>query len=984
MLRLSGDTVRVMPLRTCRRRISPRTKRRYRAIKEFFKRTIGTLSNTDYVTNSSIAVSVSDLKSKIDIIEQQLEKVSKHCRNLTCVENGFNNADGSIDHKNQKRPEAETEILYETPRRNFVKSDDSENSKLKLNGNTQIMNDVQSSSYSERQLNVYKQHDRKSKQAYNESCLKTNNLKENKYDCLKRVTSSITFQACKDTHTRSHRYDVSNKSHNHDDKVKDKNRGCSEKIKRELSHRRDIEHRKSRKKKRRYSAFDEEFIEDIIRRQYKPVKLFGRKISEFSQFSAPVCRDQEYTIRNDIEEGSELCSCCFEGHRNVSHRHCRKYDLNDMRSVCDARLYGAKRHRWCKEGHTNNYNDSTLYDLIPVKEKSSPKTRRKFIEENVQYERCREVLPSPRTHKPRLNLKAQSYDYDDSLLPKRRKNVTPLKRTNNGDEMSEDFSQTSRHRRTSNEPLTLRTHVGNGNPSQNANLVNESFTGSAADKTDKALCEIKDILQSFLQEIKKDSVHSDHSEVSGKSIKHTEAQVNNKPRSSPTPNIEQCHASFVPPFGNSCCYPILPVCPINCSPYGPIPPSTSYTCASCVQNKKEIIPHVNDDTKNNSCHDETQELIKEIYKCVTRSPTTPRSKRLEHSYPRYDFQKKVLTSRSVGSSNASKHDVMVETPKMKCYSKSCEAIGSRVTTDTYSTNPTYSDTAIEKLSLDTSHSSTDTEVKKNKFSNVLKKMGLFKKKRKDVIEEVSESEGTEEVDVKPKSKPPFKQNIMNYNLHAQEYFHPPPNTRCNNCYDHGFCSPHVHTFGDDGYSAQKASYERCKHRTHPHCYSTPQYCEIPNVSSAYCHHDRDPQCHNGPQVPLCLKEIEVKSIGTQSERKLSIFPRFKKYQAPQARLNPQNTMTTQTPKEKNILFNWEKLKEKATQNASNADPMKFSLKTQKQLALGDMTMRNAMLKKLFYKRNPFSPRNLIVRTLLGKDRSSWGEPPRMYKPRMFI
>lgn len=66
------------------------------------------------------------------------------------------------------------------------------------------------------------------------------------------------------------------------------------------------------------------------------------------------------------------------------------------------------------------------------------------------------------------------------------------------------------------------------------------------------------------------------------------------------------------------------------------------------------------------------------------------------------------------------------------------------------------------------------------------------------------------------------------------------------------------------------------------------------------------------------------------------------------------------------------------------DPMKFSFNTQKKLAEGDMKMRNAMLKKLFYKRNPFSPRNLIIKTLLGKDKSSYGEPNVTFRPRMFF
>lgn len=91
----------------------------------------------------------------------------------------------------------------------------------------------------------------------------------------------------------------------------------------------------------------------------------------------------------------------------------------------------------------------------------------------------------------------------------------------------------------------------------------------------------------------------------------------------------------------------------------------------------------------------------------------------------------------------------------------------------------------------------------------------------------------------------------------------------------------------------------------------------------------------------------------------------------------QNSTEDQT---KPGLFNWKNVQPKPL----NKDPLAFSYLKQKQLAEGDVKMRNALLKKLFYKRNPFSPRNLIVRTLLGKDKSSYGEPPAIYRPKLFL
>ncbi|CAG5011204.1 unnamed protein product [Parnassius apollo] len=82
------------------------------------------------------------------------------------------------------------------------------------------------------------------------------------------------------------------------------------------------------------------------------------------------------------------------------------------------------------------------------------------------------------------------------------------------------------------------------------------------------------------------------------------------------------------------------------------------------------------------------------------------------------------------------------------------------------------------------------------------------------------------------------------------------------------------------------------------------------------------------------------------------------------------------------IINWKNLHEKAMQ--TNAANLNFSYKnTQKQLAETDMTIRNAMVKRFFYKRNPFSSKNPIVQTLLGKDKPM-EEPINLLRGRMFV
>lgn len=313
--------------------------------------------------------------------------------------------------------------------------------------------------------------------------------------------------------------------------------------------------------------------------------------------------------------------------------------------------------------------------------------------------------------------------------------------------------------------------------------------------------------------------------------------------------------------------------------------------------------------------------------------------------------------------------------------------------------------------------------KRSRFAKVLQSIGLLKKKKKDIIEEISESESSVEVEVKPKT--PFRQEITNYTMHGQEYFNRPPvppYARPERPYGYGpplgpppgydprayyanQTSPHNdayprHSIHRDTIPEQGPSRFHHEHR-HPDRHGYPSAPPYPNY---------DPHCsHQQPQVPLCLKEIEVKSTGTQSDRKMSFLQKLAKKQtvSATARSDPIKNNSTQTPQNNNnrekpekpgLFTGWKNQQAKGDANINNGkfifknpkgddantNPLKFSFKTQKQLAEGDVKMRNAMLKKLFYKRNPFSPRNLIVRTLMGKDQSSYGEPQVSFRPRMFF
>ncbi|KAJ8725353.1 hypothetical protein PYW08_003536 [Mythimna loreyi] len=1127
-----------MNLRTPRRRISPRTRRRYRAIREFFRRALGSSSQPDIKISSSIAVNVTDLKRKIVGLEQQLDEVNKHCQNISyldcsrrssesclqanaipayesyCMPTDVKHEIKTISEKTESPSErrssrTETKLLYKSSNVQCGKSSNGKSQESGHISKTQDEIDTTNGMNDDNGEHVFKVNTKKSKlHRLSDYGAKLQKYRTRSvYENFASANSSSSFRSLINPrlHHSSPTYtdqinEMKYLKQDHAEPVLPQYRKEKKHKERAKRSKNDVpkesyEQKPNKLRKQKYynRELDQDFIADIIRRQYRPVKMFARKQSDLSQISAPVCRDQEYSIREDLQEGTELCSCCYD-----EHKHRKRYgDLSEMRSICDTRLYSSKKHTRGKHRRGHKFNDSDIYDFIPVKEKSSPKTRRKFSEVDVlPFEYYKEVPPSPRTLRPRLNLKTQyNSEYEDYIghVKQTCKNGSPYRQRRQRERIPTDSDVTSVQvpNYIKEQPRKIRKHMTiqseKRGPRQKDNATMSSFqyvpyandqvnvTVDAApnkteearknekseDKTDKALCEIKDILQSFLHEIKKETIGSqcdkyDVYSKSGDNGIHIANEQNTKMNnSSVMPNSRRnsinnfgvgCNASpYMPSFQNPCCYPVMPVCPMNypmTMQNGYMMPSPSYTCANCVNVTKESVHNESCCNKNTttSCraetsHTETENLIKEIYKFVAQGPV--KKKNYERNFDKYEARKaeaKLLTSRSVGESSRftnSKHDVKVGTPPLKCYSKSCEAIGSRMGSEPYisATNPSYSDTILEKLSLQVTQSTSETELettttedksKRKTFSNVLRSIGILKKKKRDVIEELSESESAIDVEVKQRSPRashnPYRQEITNYMMQGPEYYHPPPmpfnygrpneyQPDYNPSYNPAFNPPYNPPYnpGLPDYAqppplhdiyAPRVQQSRMREQATAPSYPSKHRPTAPPLHTTY-----DDPYKPMPQPPLCLKEIEVKSTGTQSERKFSLFRKNKKKKKPAADVEVvyhQNTCSTQTqaaqPQVKPTrlmkpLINWKKLQAKAMaeHNRIDNDPMKFSLKTERELAAGDLKLRNAMLKKLFYKRNPFSPRNLIVRTLLGKDKSSYGEPmTKGLRPRMFL
>lgn len=757
----------------------------------------GSSSQPDIKISSTIAVNVTDLKHRIIGIEHQLNEVNKHCQDLAGLENSFRReaehfqvAEGQYEkvsceeqhsHSSGKQTISQgTKFLFK-PEAQYLKSDSEFistveqqlSNKCRVLEPSVVLEDYHAQLANIKRAKKIKAH-KKCSHEYDHNIAKhrisftADNL--NKYLTSSHQSASHervapqyeappSPQQRRSKHRHKDQYPIPPQHIERSDFDETRKKKRREKIKRRRG---DASpsccyHEIRNKKEKMSTTLDRDFIADIIKRQYQPVKLFERRGSNLSQFSAPVCRDLEYhRIRNDIQEGTDLCSCCYDDQQR---------QFSDIRSVCDTRLYSSKRCSRARgrRRHEDIYNDSTYYDVIPVKEKTSPKSRRKFVEENVfghQYT-CypyKEVLPSPRSHRPRLNLKAQLYqDYDDLIQVKqpgqrqvpRPKNQEEYYAVLDSDNTSE-VVHNSYHREQSKiqKPIKILTcaqvHQDSNNlqypqivHDQQHSTVNEQQVNPSlnrlqeSDKTDKALCEIKDILQSFLQEIKRDSSQS-QSEVCAKQINKQTSNVlpetpncttaNNCNRyiAPAAPTAPPLPAPFVPSYPSPCCYPMM--CPVNYLQNGFVVPSPSVVacharmnatkeppCSECLPKPKNQSTQENFESSKNN---EIEDLIKEIYKYVAKDQMLSK-KRVPKKYNgrnngtvEESDRDKDLTSRSVGESmKMTQHDAKVGTPVLKSYSKSCEAIGSRINSENYYTS-TQSDTVLDKLSLEVTDSST--------------------------------------------------------------------------------------------------------------------------------------------------------------------------------------------------------------------------------------------------------------------------------------
>lgn len=274
------------------------------------------------------------------------------------------------------------------------------------------------------------------------------------------------------------------------------------------------------------------------------------------------------------------------------------------------------------------------------------------------------------------------------------------------------------------------------------------------------------------------------------------------------------------------------------------------------------------------------------------------------------------------------------------------------------------------------------QTKNNKFSKVIRSFRLFKNK-KESTEDICESEST--IDVEIKKKHPFRQDITNYMMQGQEYYRPPPVLQDyypHPQYRHDYSPPLNPAMQNSPPPPANYPYPdpRMQQQQPPSPHYHSGYPSAPPFANAY-----DSYNQMQTQVPLCLKEIEVKSMSTQSERKMSFFRKIKQKMQPpveQKRHDNAKNFATQTKQKPGF---WKSLQTKAMEDY-NVDPLAYSYIEQKKISDGNKKMTNAMLKNMFKRRNPLGTKNMILNTFLGKDKPSFAYPPdpRKYRPPKFI
>ncbi|KAJ2952455.1 hypothetical protein O0L34_g6763 [Tuta absoluta] len=122
--------------------------------------------------------------------------------------------------------------------------------------------------------------------------------------------------------------------------------------------------RRSRLRSSREEKTDHAYLENVMKQQYRP-KPLNVEPSTSGEFSWPVCRDEPASSSTPPHRDSEVCSCCHGLFHNIPYE-------------ADTAIDNSHEH--------SAYYDSSLYDVIPVRETPIKTMIKKDIYQHMKNE----------------------------------------------------------------------------------------------------------------------------------------------------------------------------------------------------------------------------------------------------------------------------------------------------------------------------------------------------------------------------------------------------------------------------------------------------------------------------------------------------------------------------------------------------------------------------------------------------------------------
>ncbi|KAJ0180234.1 hypothetical protein K1T71_003638 [Dendrolimus kikuchii] len=421
------------------------------------------------------------------------------------------------------------------------------------------------------------------------------------------------------------------------------------------------------------------YINDMIRKQFK-LGMILEKLSDTSEFSSPVCRDENPTRPGPYSYESDVCSCCHGGFEDVDYATNMHPNQTRGSQLQASTIYDK-----------GIYYDSSLYDVVPVKEK--PVNLKRNIDCLKRKEDTVDIKCWPQNVRPKPRFQPYVVNYH-TVIPTNDlgktvrlntkqdlKNITSKRdrKMQLAEQVNNDTSNSCcvdlgevQTKRVNKKLITKQLSESVGPVYKNAEclttVINNTDCQTTSfsvedtrtfDKTEETLNNIKSILQSVLTEVKTNSqIKQSENKVKKdavvqKGVSQTNMQgcsrlLNCLTYSPFSMNPYDATCSRQMPAGHPCCS--IQQHPMKCMHNYPvfIQSPGRRRCSSCFRSSQITKCHANNVTAATNTEDikeehskETEKLIKEIYRSMALTLDLPTK---DTSYSNYDDLKSVRTT----------------------------------------------------------------------------------------------------------------------------------------------------------------------------------------------------------------------------------------------------------------------------------------------------------------------------------------------------